>query len=248
MGRQGASDAIPIHSRRGVSPKMGRTCTAAIAAAFLMAQTEIAHFPLQAKSVDAREDKPADGPRAENVLEFRILASRKHDARAIEQAMRPDGLEMPPEGYRWARFDERSGLRPGNQVITREEPPRDGTRRFVLVKLDPQNITEEHLSRVESAKGERSDPAISITFSEEGRRRLGALTNAHLPEEAGLFKYQLAIIVEGRVITAPFINSRVTNAAIVEMGSTTQPGEVDRLIKLLRGAMAAAKAGAEKRR
>jgi hypothetical protein len=54
--------------------------------------------------------------------------------------------------------------------------------------------------------------------------------------------------VEGRVVSAPVINSKITDVAVIEMGTDPRPGEVDRLIKLLSDAMAAAKADAEERR
>ena len=34
-------------------------------------------------------------------LEFRILADMKHDRAAAEKARAADGLDHPPDGYRW---------------------------------------------------------------------------------------------------------------------------------------------------
>ena len=38
------------------------------------------------------------------VLEFRILANRKHDEDAMHRALAPGGLTKPPSRYKWARL------------------------------------------------------------------------------------------------------------------------------------------------
>ncbi|HWE36929.1 MAG TPA: protein translocase subunit SecD [Isosphaeraceae bacterium] len=59
-------------------------------------------------------------------LEFRILASEKHDGPAIRRAMGQDGLDRPPTGYRWAILGE---------TITGENP-----------RLDKQGLTDPNQS------------------------------------------------------------------------------------------------------
>jgi hypothetical protein len=175
-------------------------------------------------------------PPAGSLLAFRITADDKHDAGAIEQA-RKDDLEKPPSGYTWAPVDGRAEVfRDG--LILREGKLKSGEKQdYVLLKLDPQNVTERDLARVAKTEGERRNPAVSFFFNQSGGRRFGELTRAHLPEDGGMFKYRVAILVEGRVVSCPAINSEVNVAGIIEMGSKTRPEEVDRLVKLLSSAI-----------
>jgi hypothetical protein len=133
------------------------------------------------------------------VLAIRIAADAKHDQGAVEKAKSQDGLRNPPTGYRWVRVDERA-LDLREEDIVREESGSGGTRRkYLLVKLGPNDVTEADLSRVEKARDERQHPAIAVYFKPEGARRLGELTRTHLPEDTGgphPFRYKLAIIID----------------------------------------------------
>jgi hypothetical protein len=175
-------------------------------------------------------------PQAGSLLAFRITADAKHDAAAIEQA-RKDDLDKPPSGYLWAPMDPRlQDHRDG--LILREGKLKSGeTQDYVLLKLDPQNVTERDLARVARTEDERQNPAVSFFFNRSGGRRFGELTRAHLPENRGEFKYRVAILVEGRVVSCPAINSVVNLAGIIEMGSKPQAAEVDQLVKLLNSAI-----------
>ena len=72
-------------------------------------------------------------------------------------------------------------------------------------------------------------------FDREGGRKFGALTREHLPEENGNFKYQLAILLDNVVQSAPSINSEIRDSGIIEGGSQGfSPKELDFLITVLR--------------
>ena len=99
-------------------------------------------------------------------LEFRILAGKRHDAEAIEKALAPDGLKTPPPGYRWVRLGEKAGIEPGDETIIREGPDDAGKpAKFLLVKLDRQNVTETDLARVFVIADERGQPALGFASS-----------------------------------------------------------------------------------
>jgi SecD/SecF fusion protein len=264
----------------------------------------------QAHAARARDDEPAR-------LEFRILADAKHDPKAAEKARAADGLEHPPEGYRWvalgsvvrgaaakiepkrlivagAHWKENEfvgamirlgsvnlggsilskdfeivgnaadtihlrsdpaiffksvlsyqiDLRPSRLdeytehiVIIREVTEAPGrVKQFVLVQLDRHNVSEKDLSRVFPDLDEHLNPAIRIEFSPAGGRKFGALTREHLPEEGGAFKYQLGIIVDGLLMSAPAINSEIRDSGVIEGGPRGfKPEEVKRIVKILSG-------------
>ena len=60
-----------------------------------------------------------------------------------------------------------------------------------------------------------------------GPRKFGALTREHLPEANDTFKYQLGIILDGRLMSAPVINSEIRDAGIIELGKDARPEEVE---------------------
>ena len=62
----------------------------------------------------------------------------------------------------------------------------------------------------------------------------GQLTREHLPEEGDAFKYQLAILLDNLVMSAPAINSEIRDQGIIEGGGQGfKPKEVEHLIKIL---------------
>jgi SecD/SecF fusion protein len=278
--------------------------TMAIASAILLA---MALPRLHAGS--SRDEEPAR-------LEFRILANLKHDRAAAEKARAADGLDHPPEGYRWvlmgweisgagakvesrritvpgAKWEEneftdatvrlsgenlagsdlskdftitrtrsdalelrpdpalffksvssyridltwrRMGLESTPDLIIREVPEGPGrVKKLILVQLDRHNVSEKDLNRVRKDLDERLNVAVLIEFSPEGGRKFGALTREHLPEEGGAFKYRLGIILDGRLMSAPVINSEIRDSGIIEGGPQGfKPEEVERIVKILR--------------
>jgi uncharacterized protein (TIGR03067 family) len=175
------------------------------------------------------------------VLEFRIVADAAHDRAAADQARSPDGLKNPPAGYRWVVLDDRYHLDRAEGEIIREEPGSGGkARKHLLVRLDRLNLTEKDLAQIMAIKVERDQLAISVLFKPEGGRRLSQLTRTHLPEKTGEpfnFRYKLAIIIDEVLVAAPYINSEIRDAAVIELGRDDGPEEADRVIKHIREAM-----------
>jgi SecD/SecF fusion protein len=254
------------------------------------------------------------------VLEFRILANRKHDADAITRALGPGGLSKPPARYTWARLGEIStgtnpttsddqltitdpqqkwkkdlyadidvyltgkgsdgteqtvavpvfrntantlslkrphGLksissyrieynpsnirvadpanpRPMDPIIREEKVSPGRSEIWILCELDRQNVTGAYLSRTHATTDERLQPAVGFQFNHQGARKFGQLTREHLPEEGDAFKYQLAILLDNLVMSAPSINSEIRDSGIIEGGGQGfKPKEVEHLIKIL---------------
>ena len=87
---------------------------------------------------------------------------------------------------------------------------------------------------VYSTQDERLQPAVGFVFNRQGARKFGQLTREHLPEEGGAFKYQLAILLDNLVMSAPSINSEIRDQGIIEGGGQGfKAKEVEHLIKIL---------------
>jgi SecD/SecF fusion protein len=139
--------------------------------------------------------------------------------------------------YRIDLTPSRLGESAEKLVIIREAPDGPGrVKQSVLVKLDRHNVSEKDLRRVFPDVDEHLNPAVRIEFSPAGGRKFGALTREHLPEEGGAFKYQLGIILDGLLMSAPVINSEIRDSGIIEGGPQGfKSNEVERIVKILRG-------------
>jgi RNA polymerase sigma factor (sigma-70 family) len=186
--------------------------------------------PIQLQASPAPAAAGAGGAAAPPMLEFRIVADAAHDRAAVEKAKAPDGLKNPPAGYRWAALDDRFiAVRFAEGELVREGDGPDGKpHKYVLIKLDPQNLTEKGLAEVKVDNDPRNLPAVFLRFSPDGSRRLGELTRTHLPEDTAAgntFKYKLAIILDGAVVATPVINTEVRDAAMIEFAGVLQAEE-----------------------
>jgi len=126
-----------------------------------------------------------------------------------------------------------------SDVIIREEKVAPGRiETFILCNLDRQGqeVTGKYLRQVRPDMDERLQPAVRFEFDRTGARKFGQLTREHLPEEAGdAFKYQLAILLDNLVMSAPVINSEIRDSGIIEGGPQGfKPKEVEHLINVLR--------------
>ncbi|HEX8202363.1 MAG TPA: alpha-L-fucosidase, partial [Isosphaeraceae bacterium] len=197
----------------------------------------VAGSALRAGPPDPPRDDPGRAPAGQPLLEFHFLADQKHDGAAVEQARTAGDGADAPAGYRWVRLDDRARLQPGENVIVRQEAAADGSsRKFVLVQLDPQGVTEKDLARVEPARDSIQRLALKLAFTPRGADRFGALTRTRLPEDGGDSRFHLAVIVDGVVRSAPVVMTEIRDVALIE---GIAPEEVDPLIARLSRAAAA---------
>ena len=99
-----------------------------------------------------------------------------------------------------------------------------GTTVYYLVRR-VAGVTGRDLRNARPTLDENNQPAVSFTFSSEGARKFGTLTEQNINK-------QLAIILDGRIQSAPTIQSRITNEGRIT-GSFTQQ-EVQNLSLVLR--------------
>jgi SecD/SecF fusion protein len=119
--------------------------------------------------------------------------------------------------------------------IIREVETPGHVERFILYKVDRQNVTGKELAKVNIQQDDHFQNAVGFNFTRKGGRLFGALTSEHLPEENGAFKYQLAIILDNVVQSAPSINSEIRSSGIIEGGAQGfSKSELDFLITVLR--------------
>jgi preprotein translocase subunit SecD len=172
-------------------------------------------------------------------LEFRIMASEKfpeHQA-IIEEARKLAETETAVEEAgatvaQWQPLD-------GNEFPTVEEAATRGLVTRVagtapqgLVLLnDGVNVGGQHITYVAPALDENGKPQLSFQFGSQGASLFGQLTEQHLPNAAG-DRYHLGIVLDGVVMSAPTIESRISERARMS-GNMTQE-EVEALVEILR--------------
>ena len=173
---------------------------------------------------------PRGRPTGRVPLEFHVLASRARDREAIERATAPDALAEAPKGFRWVEVDDRSDVFGTPGMIFRDGDDDGRVFREVLVKLTPDDLTHEQIDRVYLTQDSQRHPALGMDFNAEGSRRMQALTGSHIPEDGGLVKYQLGILIDGRLVSAPSINSPIADRAVIEFGSRFNTREAEELV------------------
>jgi SecD/SecF fusion protein len=125
-----------------------------------------------------------------------------------------------------------SRIQPSDDAIVREQDRGNGvTDRYLLVKLDRQNVSGEYLEHISQTTDEHVQPAVRFVFKPIGGRKFGTLTGEHQPEEGGAFKYRLAILLDDLVMTAPELKSQIRDEGMIE---GVPPKEIDHLILILR--------------
>ncbi|WP_197527840.1 3-keto-disaccharide hydrolase [Posidoniimonas polymericola] len=181
---------------------------------------------------------PADEPAAADSgrLEFRIVAepTREDDQSVIEvaQQLPPGQKTVTVDGEvraRWVELEDREFGPNANfgRLATRNA---NGARE-ALVLIDPLNVTEQDLAQIEKSKDETGRAAISFELNDEGADRFGRLTGDNLPDASGRAR-RLGVLVDGRLISAPSLRTRITSRAQISGGSMTD-AEVDQLVQAI---------------
>ncbi len=126
---------------------------------------------------------------------------------------------------------------PGDVIIREEKVAPGRVETYILCKLDRpgQEVTGKYLRQVRSDTDDRMQPAVRFEFDHSGARKFGQLTREHLPEENDAFHYQLAILLDNLVMSAPVINSEIRESGVIEGGPQGfKQKEVDHLVNVLR--------------
>ena len=144
-------------------------------------------------------------------LEFRLVAENTREFPTREAALAHYGGTLP------------STFEVMTEDLRNEEKQIVGQRYWVLEKQ--RVITGRDLKTARMTAGEFNEPNVSFTLTSEGGRKFGDTTGANVGRG-------LAIVLDSRVISAPNIESRITNQGIIRGNFTFQ--EVDDLVTVLR--------------
>ncbi len=161
-----------------------------------------------------REEKPQGG-----VLPFRFSPSNTNVVRngTTKQLIEPAIFADSPVNF--ARWAEQNNARRIEVLCVEPESPDDRL-----------NVEGKHIASARNTLDERGGPAVHFEMTKEGRVRMGALTsrNQRVNDQAK----QLAIISDGKLLSAPEINSTITSQGIIEGRFTDE--EVEDLVINLR--------------
>ncbi len=125
--------------------------------------------------------------------------------------------------------------RPGDPIVRSEKVGAGRNELYILCVKDRQNVTGKYLSRTYATTDAHLQPAVGFSFNRQGAYRFGTLTREHTPDPDG-FQYQLAILLDHVVMSAPSLRSEIRDQGIIEGGgSGFKAKEVDHLITILQG-------------
>lgn len=163
-------------------------------------------------------------------LEFRILATthRQQYRSYIERARKMDDTQRELRDDHGALLAWWVPVAKGRETgfeqpdIATRKVKRDGREELrVLVVKDPFDVTGAYLTRVQATES-MGRPSVSIRFNQVGGQLFGRLTGSHLPDRAQDSRYHLGIILDGRLISAPFIMSTIFDKAELSGDFTRQ--------------------------
>jgi SecD/SecF fusion protein len=172
-------------------------------------------------------------------LEFRILANSHDHQKLIDRARNePKSKELKDEKgtvlARWivVRPKDAETFKYGD-IATRAVA---GGGVEVLVVNDRFNVNGTYLKEVSSAtSAETGNPEISFTFDTKGGELFGEFTGENVPVDRApgeSLKRRLGIILDDHVITAPTLQSRITDRGRITGNFTRE--EVDDIVAVLR--------------
>jgi len=144
-------------------------------------------------------------------------------------------VEQGPAGAREALLAATSGqVPPASEVVPGTETDPGGgpaTTVYYLVHRTPV-VTGRDLRNAKPSLDEYNQPAVAFSLNNEGARKFGKATGENIGR-------QLAIILDGRVQSAPRIDGRITDEGRISGGSFTQQYAQDLSLILRSGALPA---------
>ncbi len=139
-------------------------------------------------------------------------------------------VEDGPAPSKETLLQSRGGVEPPNmEVVTGAAPQGGGTVYYLVRKA--AGITGRDLRNARPSLDENNQPAVSFSLNNDGAMKFGRLTQENIGR-------QLAIILDGRVESAPVIESRITDEGRIS-GTFTQQEVADLSLILRSGALPA---------
>lgn len=105
--------------------------------------------------------------------------------------------------------------------------------RYVLLFEDQYNVTGKYLTRVSPTVDTRTgSPAVEFNFNTEGASKFYELTGEYKPETDKTV-YRLAVVLDGKLRSAPQLNARIGASGIITLGTNSTNEEATALSKIL---------------
>jgi SecD/SecF fusion protein len=173
-------------------------------------------------------------------LEFRVLATDQRTSSPDFKAMIQAAKALPQDQTRL--FGEKKGDEPARLLawwvpVTdgKEDEFRDpylGTREVidrnskkhleVLVVNDNWNVTGECLTQASAGADTVGQPCVNFAFNQAGAEKFGRLTGFYSPDTVQNVRYHLGIILDGKLFTAPRLNSVIFDRGEISGGFTAE--------------------------
>ncbi|MEI8381980.1 MAG: protein translocase subunit SecD [Planctomycetota bacterium] len=184
-------------------------------------------------------------------LEFGIVAEPRYDQQLIDQAAKlPDNEnEYRPEGQIIAAWHDVSDPTErdqnwntaGNRTVSRFDPQTGAEVKVlqVLIKHDPPDraVTGFYLTNARATTDENGSLAVAFSFNARGAALFHKLTSDNLPDKTDQSRKRLAILLDGKVKSAPTINSVIS--AHGQITGHFKKKDIDNLVGVLNaGALA----------
>lgn len=185
----------------------------------------------QLELVKQRIDSPGE-------LGFRLVAAANEpgDVATLKLALDlpPDENQLLRDGRlvaQWLPFDERelgSSIGTDGRAVTRTV----GDHLEILVLHGPNDVTDADLFWVRRDTDSRGSPTFNFAFNEPGSVRMHKLCSDHLPNpKTGEMRY-LAVVFDGKLISAPAIVAPIAQQGQIS-GQELTPAQIDTTIAIL---------------
>lgn len=162
-------------------------------------------------------------------LEFGIVANERDHESQIQLARKlpptQNEIRNPSDNRVIASWrdivDAKEMLDPRHASREVERTDKDGktykVQQFLIIHDQPEyTVTGKYLTNASPTMDQNGNPAVNFRFNGRGAALFGALTQRNLPTgEGDPFKRRLAILLDGKVHSAPSINDRISDSGII---------------------------------
>jgi SecD/SecF fusion protein len=173
-------------------------------------------------------------------LQFRILANPgapKH-RKIIELADQTPGHDVKSpnaEGQdeivaQWIPVDLSNfpRIQLESPTVVRQNKKGEWERLVIVSALD---VGGQFLTRAAPSRDEQGQPCVAFSFNTEGANLFGELTGTHMPDPNSSLKYQLGIVLDGVLKSAPNLITRISNQG--QITGLRDEAEVQFLVDIL---------------
>ena len=170
-------------------------------------------------------------------FELRIAANSTDHADLIQRAQEADAREIRnQEGELLAwwvpiKADASNNMLVLSDLTTREIEGEGGSEVELLVVNDPYQVDGRLLKRASPSIDQSGRPNVAFVLTDKGGKLMAGLTADNLPDPVSGFARKLAIIFNGRVFSAPAIQSMIGERGEITGDFTDQ--EVQDLVNVL---------------